>query len=97
DALVSLHSHLHTKRYLISFHDKNMTSQVKATKSRTLISLIGDKVSAAVTKYQQGWNALCKLKCMAFAPQFKELKSLDVLLKVKIAADEVVQSDVTAR
>ncbi|KAJ7429980.1 hypothetical protein B0H11DRAFT_1765938 [Mycena galericulata] len=92
DALIALRSHLHAKRHLISFRNKNITGQVKATKSRTLIGSVGDKATAAANKYRQGRAALLKLKGPDYARHFQELKDSDLTLD-----GEEVSSDTVAR
>ncbi|KAJ7429083.1 hypothetical protein B0H11DRAFT_1769987, partial [Mycena galericulata] len=92
DALIALRSHLHSKRHLISFRNKNVTGQVKATKSRTLIGSVGDKATAAANKYRQGRAALLKLSGPDHAPHFRELKDSDLTLD-----GEEVTSDTAAR
>ncbi|KAJ7490188.1 hypothetical protein B0H11DRAFT_1719325 [Mycena galericulata] len=92
DALIALRSHLHSKRHLISFRNKNVTGQVKATKSRTLIGAVGDKANAAANKYRQGRAALLKLKGPGHAPHFRELKDADLTLD-----GEEATSDTAAR
>ncbi|KAJ7502414.1 hypothetical protein B0H11DRAFT_1712352 [Mycena galericulata] len=88
DALIALRSHLHSKRHLITFRNKNVTGQVKATKSRTLIGTVGDKASAAANKYHQGRAALQKLKGADHAPHFRELKESDLTLDGEEATSE---------
>ncbi|KAJ7496076.1 hypothetical protein B0H11DRAFT_1716264 [Mycena galericulata] len=88
DALIALRSHLHSKRHLITFRNKNVTGQVKATKSRTLIGAVGDKATAAANKYRQGRMALLKLKGADHAPHFRELKESDLTLDGEEATSE---------
>ncbi|KAJ7448474.1 hypothetical protein B0H11DRAFT_1744214 [Mycena galericulata] len=88
DALIALRSHLHSKRHLINFRNKNVTGQVKATKSRTLIGAVGDKANAAANKYRQGRAALLKLKGPDHAPHFRELKEADLTLDGEEAASD---------
>ncbi|KAJ7436806.1 hypothetical protein B0H11DRAFT_1754347 [Mycena galericulata] len=92
DALIALRSHLHSKRHLITFRNKNVTGQVKATKSRTLIGSVGDKATAAANKYRQGRSALLNLKGADHAPHFRELKDADLTLD-----GEEASSDTAAR
>ncbi|KAJ6458086.1 hypothetical protein DFH09DRAFT_1255389 [Mycena vulgaris] len=92
DALCSLRSHLHSKRHLITFRNKNVTGQIKATKSRSLIGSVGDKANAAAKKYRQGRAALIKLRGADHAPHFRELKEEHLTLD-----GEETQSDTASR
>ncbi|KAJ7429112.1 hypothetical protein B0H11DRAFT_2266968 [Mycena galericulata] len=88
DALIALRSHLHSKRHLITFRNKNVTGQVKATKSRTLIGSVRDKATAAANKYRQGRAALLRLRGPDHAPHFRELKDADLTLDGEEAASD---------
>ncbi|KAJ7038551.1 hypothetical protein C8F04DRAFT_1255829 [Mycena alexandri] len=80
DALANIRSRLHRKRFLILFRDGNVTGQVRATKSRTLIDSVGDRVTAGAQKYTQARTALIKLQGVGSIPHFKELKPQDLTL-----------------
>jgi hypothetical protein len=60
--------------------DRNVTGQVRATKSRTLIQQVGERVTASAQKYTQARNALIQLLGADSCPQFKELKAEDLTL-----------------
>jgi hypothetical protein len=80
DALANIRCRLHAKRFLILFRDRNVTGQVRATKSRTLIQQVGERVTASAQKYTQARNALIQLLGADSCPQFKELKAEDLTL-----------------
>ncbi|KAJ7036232.1 hypothetical protein C8F04DRAFT_1258078 [Mycena alexandri] len=80
DALANIRSRLHGKRFLIMFRDGNVTGQVRATKSRTLIESVGDRVTASAQKYTQARTALIELQGVDSIPHFKELKPQDLTL-----------------
>ncbi|KAJ7840769.1 hypothetical protein B0H13DRAFT_2366052 [Mycena leptocephala] len=75
DALANIHCRLHAKHFLILFRDRNITGQVRATKSRTLIQQVGERVTASAQKYTQARNTLIQLLGANSCPQFKELKA----------------------
>ncbi|KAJ7899713.1 hypothetical protein B0H13DRAFT_2336971 [Mycena leptocephala] len=90
DALANIRSRLHAKRFLISFCDRNITGQIRVTKSRTLIQQVGDRVTASAQKYTQARNALIQLHGADSCPQFKELKAQDLTLDGQVEADDAV-------
>ncbi|KAJ7721332.1 hypothetical protein DFH07DRAFT_946883, partial [Mycena maculata] len=80
NALVLLHSHLHTKHHLIGFHNVQITGQVRATKAATLIGQVGDWAAAAAERYRQGCLSLTRLAGPGHTPHFKELQATDMSL-----------------
>ncbi|KAJ6558636.1 hypothetical protein DFH09DRAFT_1248185 [Mycena vulgaris] len=80
------------QNHLITFRNKNVTGQIKATKSRSLIGSVGDKANAAAKKYRQGRAALIKLRGADHAPHFRELKEEHLTLD-----GEETQSDTASR
>ncbi|KAJ7179732.1 hypothetical protein C8R46DRAFT_1160195 [Mycena filopes] len=81
DALANIRCRLHAKRFLILFRDGNITGQVRATKSRTLLQQVGDRVTASAQKYTQARAALVRLNTDAASyTAFKELKQQDLSL-----------------
>ncbi|KAJ6474617.1 hypothetical protein C8R47DRAFT_1221017 [Mycena vitilis] len=90
DALATIRSRLHAKRFLIAFRDRNVTGQVRATKSRTLIDQVGERVTAGVQKYTRARNALLTLSGPGACPQFKELKPQDLTLDGHVEEDDKV-------
>ncbi|KAJ7169138.1 hypothetical protein C8R43DRAFT_1121027 [Mycena crocata] len=95
NALSNIRMHLHSKRFLITFRDENITGQKKSTRSRTIISQLSDRVDLLARKYRQGYLALCKLKGPNYAPHLKELKAADLILEGEEARDpgEAAKSD----
>ncbi|KAJ7039475.1 hypothetical protein C8F04DRAFT_1254756 [Mycena alexandri] len=80
DALANIRCRLHGKWFLIMFRDGNITGQVRATKSRTLIDSVGDRVTASAQKYTQARVLLIQLQGADSIPHFKELKPQDLTL-----------------
>ncbi|KAJ7017500.1 hypothetical protein C8F04DRAFT_1279279 [Mycena alexandri] len=80
DALANIRCRLHGKWFLIMFRDGNITGQVRATKSRTLIDSVGDRVTASAQKYTQARVSLIQLQGADSIPHFKELKPQDLTL-----------------
>ncbi|KAJ7916467.1 hypothetical protein B0H13DRAFT_2323251 [Mycena leptocephala] len=54
NSLVSLHSRLHAKCFLIGFRNENVTGQVQATKACTLIGQLGERVEGYAKSYHKG-------------------------------------------
>ncbi|KAJ7838429.1 hypothetical protein B0H13DRAFT_2367453 [Mycena leptocephala] len=98
NAMGAIRSGLHTKRHLIGFRNSQITGQVKATKARTLIGQVGERVDAQAAKYRQGRKALENLvkddggTYLDHHPEFRELKPSHLTL-----ANEEIESDTTAR
>jgi hypothetical protein len=96
--MVAIRSGLHTKRHLIGFRNTHVTGQVRATKARTLIAQVGERIDANTAKYRQGRKALQSLvgddnlSYLKHRPRFKELKASHLTL-----ANEEIESDTTAR
>ncbi|KAJ6459360.1 hypothetical protein C8R47DRAFT_1226636 [Mycena vitilis] len=80
NALVTLRSRLHSKRFFIGFRYANMHGQVHGTKANTLQAQLGERVDAAAEKYRQGRAALLRLQGAAMDPQFRELAQADLQL-----------------
>ncbi|KAJ7701956.1 hypothetical protein B0H17DRAFT_1195154 [Mycena rosella] len=87
NVLVAIRMRLHSKRFLINFRDDNITGQVKATCSQTIIGLLGDRVELVVKKYRDAWAALTVLKGVNYAPHLKLLQPSDLILESKDAGD----------
>ncbi|KAJ7088008.1 hypothetical protein B0H15DRAFT_949821 [Mycena belliarum] len=80
NALASLRSRLHAKRWLISFRNDNIVGQVQATKARTLIEVVGERVDSYARRYRRGRTALLSLLGDAMDPDLRELADEDVRL-----------------
>ncbi|KAJ7927958.1 hypothetical protein B0H13DRAFT_1860717, partial [Mycena leptocephala] len=97
-AMIAIRSGLHTKRHLIGFRNTQVTGQVKATKARTLIAQVGERVDANAAKYRQGRKALQALvgeddlPYLDHRPHCRELKPSHLTL-----ANEEIESDTAAR
>ncbi|KAJ7889257.1 hypothetical protein B0H13DRAFT_1888092 [Mycena leptocephala] len=62
DALVKLRGHLHAKHHILYWKPSNVTGQIGATCSQTLIGQISDRITATATKYRDARRALRSLK-----------------------------------
>ncbi|KAJ7023232.1 hypothetical protein C8F04DRAFT_1193688 [Mycena alexandri] len=91
NALVKLRARLHAKRHFIMFRNEHVTGQIQATKARTLIGQIGERVDACAAKYRHARAALIKLSGVAPA-QFLELRPQDIQLD-----SDAGESDAAAR
>ncbi|KAJ7836106.1 hypothetical protein B0H14DRAFT_3705441 [Mycena olivaceomarginata] len=80
NSLASLRSRLHAKRWLIGFRNENVTGQVHATKARTLIGQVGERVESYAQRYRRGHAAVVQLKGEDAFPYLRELKSEHVVL-----------------
>ncbi|KAJ7152741.1 hypothetical protein C8R43DRAFT_1127191 [Mycena crocata] len=80
NSLVSLRARLHAKGHLIGFRNSNVTGQVAATKARTLIEEVGERVESYAKRYRRGRAALQALGKEAEYPHFKELLAAHVQL-----------------
>ncbi|KAJ7112012.1 hypothetical protein C8R43DRAFT_1138947 [Mycena crocata] len=80
NSLASLRSRLHAKGHLIGFRNSNLTGQVAASRARTLIETVGEKVEAYAQRYRRGREALVALKGEAAYPQFRKLLPSDIQL-----------------
>ncbi|KAJ7431124.1 hypothetical protein FB451DRAFT_1321146 [Mycena latifolia] len=80
NSLASLRSRLHAKRWLISFRNENVTSQIQSTKARTLIGLVGERIQSYVKRYRRGRAALVALQGGAIDPALRELTDDDIRL-----------------
>jgi hypothetical protein len=80
NSLASLRSRLHAKRFLIGFRNENVTGQIQATKARTLIGQLGERVEGYAKRYRKGYSALRALKGEATHPHLRPLKPDDVRL-----------------
>ncbi|KAJ7884181.1 hypothetical protein B0H14DRAFT_2564560 [Mycena olivaceomarginata] len=80
NSLASLRSRLHAKRWLIGFRNENVTGQVHATKARTLIGQVGERVESYAQRYRRGHAAVVQLKGEGAFPYLRELKPEHVVL-----------------
>jgi hypothetical protein len=80
NALVKLRARLHDKRHFIAFRNDHIAGQVQATKARTLIGQIGERVNACALKYRHARAALILLSGEAVPAAFRELRPEDVRL-----------------
>ncbi|KAJ7081651.1 hypothetical protein B0H15DRAFT_924210 [Mycena belliarum] len=73
---------LHAKRHFLLFRNSNVVGQRQATRSNTLIELIGERIEAVAAKYRKGWEALVRLKGQEHVAQrgLLELTARDVQL-----------------
>jgi hypothetical protein len=92
DALVKLRRHLHSKRFLISHRDGNITGQARATKSQTLIAQVGERANAAAAKYCCARLALLCLRWVDALAEYPPLLEADITLD-----GEQIQSDTAAK
>lgn len=92
DALDRLRSRLHAKSHLILFRNANITGQGATTRARSLISSVGDRITACAAKYTRGREALIALKGSTFyETRFRELTAEHIKL------DTPNPSDIAAR
>ncbi|KAJ7741465.1 hypothetical protein DFH07DRAFT_870169 [Mycena maculata] len=80
NAMVQLRSRLHAKRHLIFFRNDNIHGQVHATKARTLIDQIGERIEESAEKYRVARRALIALRGVEAEAAYPELKPADVRL-----------------
>ncbi|CAK5267983.1 unnamed protein product [Mycena citricolor] len=74
NSLTLVRARLHAKRHLISFRNANVTGQNQSTKARTLISEVGEKVTASANRYRRGREALVAAGCLEKFQHLRELK-----------------------
>ncbi|CAK5265243.1 unnamed protein product [Mycena citricolor] len=74
NSLTLVRARLHAKRHLISFRNANVTGQNQSTKARTLISEVGEKVTASANQYQRGRQALVEAGRLEKFQHLQELK-----------------------
>ncbi|KAJ7149525.1 hypothetical protein C8R43DRAFT_1128520 [Mycena crocata] len=92
NALDALRNRLHTKRHLILHRNLGVVGQRAATRSNTLISVVGERIETISAKYRRGHTALKALKAAEWcSTNCRELKPADVTL------DEEQDKDVKAR
>ncbi|KAJ7896572.1 hypothetical protein B0H13DRAFT_1885077 [Mycena leptocephala] len=91
DALANIRTRLHAKRFLIAYRNSQVTGQGCATKSRTLIDQVSERVMASTEKYRDARKALHNLRGTDSCPEFKELKPEHLTLD-----GEVEESDAQA-
>jgi hypothetical protein len=91
DALANIRTRLHAKRFLIAYRNSQVTGQGRATKSRTLIDQVSERVMASAEKYRDARKALHNLRGTDSCPEFKELKPEHLALD-----GEVEESDAQA-
>jgi hypothetical protein len=80
NSLAKLRARLHAKRHIIGFRNDNIGGQVQATKARSLIGEVGERVHAFAQRYRTGRTALVALTGDGAYPAFRELKDEDVRL-----------------
>ncbi|KAJ7169372.1 hypothetical protein C8R43DRAFT_821317, partial [Mycena crocata] len=80
NSLASLRSRLHAKRHFIGFRDENITGQVYATKARTLIDELGERVQVYARRYRKGRRALVALRGAEAYPDLRKLEDDDIRL-----------------
>jgi hypothetical protein len=88
DALVKLRGRLHAKHHILYWKPSNVTGQIGATRSQTLIGQISDRITATATKYRDARRALRSLKGPDYAPHLQELKDSDLTLDGDVKDDE---------
>ncbi|KAJ7116090.1 hypothetical protein C8R44DRAFT_628252 [Mycena epipterygia] len=87
NSLITIRSRLHSKRYLITFRNDNITGQKKSTRSHSMIDQLGDRVEVAARKYRDARTALTALKGADYAPHLQVLKASDIVLEGEDARD----------
>ncbi|KAJ7879447.1 hypothetical protein B0H13DRAFT_1472018, partial [Mycena leptocephala] len=80
NSLSSLRSQLHAKHHLIGFRNANVIGQIQATKARTLIDQVGERVDWYANRYWKGRVAVVALKGVDTYPYLRELKPEDIQL-----------------
>lgn len=82
DALNAIRSLLHARSHLITFRNDNVTGQHAVTRSRSLITRIGDKLRFQAIKYRRARKALISLPSedSSIYAVLRELKDLDIAL-----------------
>ncbi|KAJ7082827.1 hypothetical protein C8R43DRAFT_886408 [Mycena crocata] len=92
NSLVKIRSRLHAKRHLIGFRDENVSGQVQATKARTLIDEVGERVDVYARRYRKGRRAVVGLKGEDAYPTLRRLDDSDLRLD-----GDAGESDAAAR
>ena len=80
NSLAKLRARLHAKRHIIGFRNDNTSGQVQATKARSLIGEVGERVQAFAQRYRTGRAAIVALTGDGEYPAFRELKDDDIRL-----------------
>ncbi|KAJ6447661.1 hypothetical protein C8R47DRAFT_1231344 [Mycena vitilis] len=88
DALVKMRSTLHAKRHVLYWKGANTSGQHGATRSQTLVGVIGERVAATAEKYRDARRALHNLKGTDYAPHLKPLRAADLTLDGEVQDDE---------
>ncbi|KAJ7813724.1 hypothetical protein B0H14DRAFT_3477608 [Mycena olivaceomarginata] len=92
NALSTLCSRLHAKRFLIAYRNQNVTGQKRSTKAAVLIHQVGDRVEAVAKRYRRGREALVGLGVADEHPHLRPLRVDDVRLD-----GDAGETDVAAR
>ena len=87
DALKKIRSRLFAKRHLIIWRNTHVRGQRENTRSRGLISTVGNRISLYCKKYNEARIALMALQGVEELPQFPELMQADLTLDVEDVAD----------
>lgn len=87
DALTSVRTRLHAKRYLIAFRNTHHVGQKQSIRSNTLIARMGDRVTVYAEKYCASRRALISLKGESECDSFPELKPMDLTLQEELTPD----------
>ncbi|KAJ7018026.1 hypothetical protein C8F04DRAFT_978149 [Mycena alexandri] len=93
NALDTLRLRLHAKRHLISFRNSHVVGQKHATRSSTLIGMVGERIDTIAVKYRRARLALLELEGAAYCVE----QGLRVLTGADIRLDEEWESDGKAR
>ncbi|KAJ7105451.1 hypothetical protein C8R43DRAFT_1140778 [Mycena crocata] len=80
NSLTKLRARLHAKRHLITFRNEHIAGQVQATKARTVIAQVGERVEACAKKYRHARQALISLRGEVETANFRELRLQDIRL-----------------
>ncbi|KAJ7126214.1 hypothetical protein C8R44DRAFT_618370 [Mycena epipterygia] len=80
NSLMLLRSQLHAKGHMIFYRNSNVTGQVAASRARTLIGELGERVETYARRYRKGRQALIVLEGQEAHAHFLELRPEDVQL-----------------
>ncbi|KAJ7154943.1 hypothetical protein C8R43DRAFT_1126327 [Mycena crocata] len=80
NSLSKVRSQLHAKRHLIGFRDENVSGQVQATKARTLIDEVEERVQVHARRYRKGRQAVVGVKGEEAYPALRKLEDADLRL-----------------
>ncbi|KAJ7715461.1 hypothetical protein B0H16DRAFT_1667065 [Mycena metata] len=93
NALDTLRLRLHAKRHLISFRNSHVVGQKHATRSSTLIGMVGERIETLTVKYRRARLALLELEGAVYC----EEHGLRALADGDVRLDEEWESDGKAR